>query len=46
MQKIIEAKNIDLYDVLAHVAFAEPEQVRLVFVGFQRHLHEAPARSP
>jgi type I restriction enzyme R subunit len=30
-------------------AFAElgkPEQVRRVFVGFQRHLYEAPARSP
>ena len=117
MQKIIEAENSDLYDVLAHVAFAlepvsrearaakakvaamladgltdkqqsfvdfvlaqyvkqgvdeldqeklspllklkynnaiadafadlgKPEQVRRVFVGFQRHLYEAPARRP
>lgn len=117
MQKIIDAENSDLYDVLAHVAFAlepvsrearaakakvaamladgltdkqqafvdfvlaqyvkqgvdeldqeklspllklkynnaiadafaelgKPEQVRRVFVGFQRHLYEAPARSP
>ena len=54
MQKIIDAEKSDLFDVLAHVAYALPplsreeragkaEQIRDAFAGFQKYLYDQVA---
>jgi hypothetical protein len=48
MQRIIGAADSDLFDVLAHVAYAVPpvtREVRAAFVSFQQYLYP-PSLSP
>ncbi len=44
MQKVIDAEKSDLFDVLAHVAYALAPKIRNVFTSFQRFLYQPPAR--
>jgi len=43
MQKIIDAERSDLFDVLAHAAYALPPITREVFTGFQKYLYQRQA---
>lgn len=44
MQKVIDAEKSDLFDMLAHVAYALAPKIRNVFTSFQRFLYQPPAR--